>query len=227
MTDLSEFLERRALAFCLAGRLAGWPDDLLHANAQALAESMNDGDEFERQLTALALASNRDALESSYVELFENGPRRSPIHETEYGRMRGLSKGTDLADVEGFYLAFGLSRHNGGQVMADHLGVELEFYGTVLAKLATAHECDDSEGVSVLERALQLFLEAHLGRFAGAVARQPAIAEHPHYGRLFATIEGLVASESERLGLTLQPLVYLPTLAEPEVCCGTTIAQPR
>ena len=30
------------------------------------------------------------------------------VYETEHGRMRGLSKGHDLADLAGFYGAFGL-----------------------------------------------------------------------------------------------------------------------
>lgn len=220
-----EFLERRALAFCLAGRLTAWPDAALAHDASALAEGLLDGDALERRLVELARASDRQSMESAYIELFENGPRRCPIHETEYGRMRGLSKGNDLADVEGFYLAFGLTRLEGGEAMADHLGVELEFYGTLLAKLAAAHERTDEEGVAVMEDARRKFLEEHLGRFASAVAHQPAVTEHPHYGPLLAVAAGLVETECTSLQLKPQPLDYFAGAApEPEAVCGATVS---
>lgn len=223
-TETVDFLERRALAFCLAGRLTAWPDAALAHDAGALAEGLVDGDALERRLAELARAAHQ-GMESAYIELFENGPRRSPIHETEYGRMRGLSKGNDLADVEGFYLAFGLTRLAGGEAMADHLGMELEFYGTLLAKLADAHERSDPEGVHVIEDARSKFLEQHLGRFASAVAVQPAVSEHPHYGPLLAVAAGLVETECARLELNPQPLdSFAGTSPDAEVCCGAAVS---
>lgn len=220
-----DVLERRALAFCLAGRLTGWPDAALEAEAGKLAEGLRDGDALECRLAELARASTREGMESAYTELFENGPRRSPIHETEYGRMRGLAKGNDLADIEGFYLAFGMARLDGGEAMADHLGVELEFYGALLAKLAAAHERTDEEGVWVVEDARRKFLEQHLGRFASAVALQPAVSEHPHYGPLLAVAAGLVETECARLALKPQPLDYFAgSGAEPDPVCGATVS---
>lgn len=224
-TETVDFLERRALAFCLAGRLTAWPDAALARDAGALAEGLRDGDALERRLAELARAADQQGMESAYIELFENGPRRSPIHETEYGRMRGLSKGNDLADVEGFYLAFGLTRLECSEAMADHLGVELEFYGTLLAKLAAAHERTDAEGVHVMEDARSKFLEQHLGRFASAVAVQPAVSAHPHYGPLLAVAAGLVETECARLELKPQPLDYFAgTTPDAEVCCGATVS---
>lgn len=223
--DDVDSLERRAIAFCLAGRLTAWPDAKLAGDAQRLADGLLDGDALELRLAELARTSSREAMESAYIELFENGPRRSPIHETEYGRMRGLAKGNDLADVEGFYQAFGLTRLDCGEAMADHLGVELEFYGTLLAKLAAAHERADEEGVHVMDSARHKFLEEHLGRFASAVALQPAVAEHPHYGPLLAVAAGLVETECARLALAPQPLDYFAgTTPEPDAVCGATVS---
>lgn len=223
--DSIDLLERRALAFCLAGRLTAWPDTALAQDARVLADGLRDGDALERRLAALAIDSSRASMESAYIELFENGARRSPIHETEYGRMRGLSKGNDLADVEGFYQAFGLTRLEGGEAMADHLGVELEFYGTLLAKLAAAHERSDAEGVLVIEDAGQKFLTEHLGRFASAVALQPAVSEHPHYGPLLAVAAALVETECDRLQVKPQPLDFFAgTMPEPELACGATVS---
>lgn len=224
MTSTVEFLERRALAFCMAGRMLSWPDDALETEVRALAEALLDGDALELQLAQQAQRMARADIEPSYIELFENGPHRCPIHETEYGRMRGLSKGNDLADIEGFYRAFSLSRHDGGQAMSDHLGVEMEFYGTLLAKWASAQEHGDVEGEAVIRSAASLFLTEHLGRFADAVARQPHVAAHPHYGPLLATTAALVQSECTRLDASPAPLDLPGEYTEPEaLCCGATV----
>lgn len=222
-------LERRAVAFCLAARLTAWPDEALQAEAGMLAEGLDDGDELEQRLATLGRAATRPALEPEYISLFENGPSRCPIHETEYGRMRGLSKGNELADVEGFYLAFGLGRAEGphAKVMGDHLAVELEFYGTLLARQAALLERDDAEGRFVVEQARRSFLADHLGRVAPAVAAQPVVAQHPLYGPLFDAVRELVAVECRRLAVAPAPLDFqdVGPAAEPEgLCCGGTVS---
>jgi nitrate reductase assembly molybdenum cofactor insertion protein NarJ len=103
-------LERRALAFCLASRLTTWPDDESLQQAQALASAIDDGDAEELRLASLTATVERARAEPEYIALFENGAERCPIHETEYGRMRGMAKGNELADIAGFYTAFGLER---------------------------------------------------------------------------------------------------------------------
>lgn len=228
-TPTIEGLERRAVAFCLAARLTAWPDDALAREAGLLARGLDDGDALERRLAELAAEATRDALEPAYIALFENGPGRCPIHETEYGRMRGLSKGNELADLEGFYLAFGLGRAEGAhaKVLGDHLSVELEFYGALLAKHAAQLERDDAEGRFVVEQARRSFLADHLGRIAPAVASQPVVAEHPRYGPLFAAVRALVLDECTRLAVAPAPLDFQEagSNAEPEaLCCGDTVS---
>jgi nitrate reductase assembly molybdenum cofactor insertion protein NarJ len=222
-------LERRALAFCLAARLTAWPDEATQPEAALLAEGLHEGDELEGRLAALGRSATRAALEPEYISLFENGPARCPIHETEYGRMRGLSKGNELADLEGFYLAFGLGRAEGPQakVMGDHLAVELEFYGTLLARQAAVEERGDAEGRFVVEQARRSFLADHLGRIAPAVASQPPVAQHPLYGPVFDAARALVLEECRRLAVAPAPLDFQDTGpgAEPEgLCCGGTVS---
>jgi nitrate reductase assembly molybdenum cofactor insertion protein NarJ len=228
-TTSIEGLERRAVAFCLAARLTAWPDDALAPEAGMLAQGLDDGDALERRLAELAGTVSREQLESAYIALFENGPGRCPIHETEYGRMRGLSKGNELADLEGFYLAFGLGRSEGShaKVMGDHLAVELEFYGTLLAKHAAQLEREDAEGRFVVEQARRTFLADHLGRIAPAVASQPVVAEHALYGPLFDAVRALVLDECKRLAVAPAPLDFQESgsNAEPEgLCCGDTVS---
>ncbi|MFZ5442114.1 MAG: TorD/DmsD family molecular chaperone [Myxococcota bacterium] len=220
-------LERRALAFTLASRLTAWPDAATLAHARALAEALDDGDDDELRLAALAGPLDAAQLEPEYIALFENGPRRCPIHETEYGRMRGMSKGNELADLAGFFTAFGLERADGADAkqMHDHLAVELEFYGTLLARQAVLHCRGDAEGPDIVEDARRKFLRDHLGRLAGAVATQPPVRESAAYGPLLEATAALVRAECARLGVTPAPLDFFESLAEPEaLCCGGAVS---
>lgn len=220
-------LERRAIAFCLASRLTTWPDDESTQAARALAEGLSDGDVDERNLAALSAELDGRAMEQEYISLFENGANRCPIHETEYGRMRGMSKGNELADIAGFYEAFGMARSDdpGARQMGDHLAVELEFYGTLLARQAALAEKRDDEGVFVVQDARRKFLIDHLGRLTRAIAGQPAVAASRAYGPVLSATRALVDDECRRLAAEPAPLDFFPSAAEPEaMCCGGSVS---
>jgi nitrate reductase assembly molybdenum cofactor insertion protein NarJ len=224
-----EALERRAIAFFLASRLTAWPDDETWRSARALAEGLHDGDADEKRLAALVDGLADEGREDEYVALFEHGAARVPIHETEYGRMRGLSKGNELADIAGFYTAFGLDRadSSAARQMHDHLAVELEFYGVLLAKQAALAERGLTEGVEVVADARKKFLGDHLGRLAPAVAGQPAVAQSAAWGPVFDACSRLVLDECRRVGVTPAPLDFVAGAAEPEeVCCETAALPP-
>lgn len=222
-------LERRALAFCLASRLTAWPDDQTLNEARMLAEGLEDGDAAERELISLAAHAERAAFEPEYVALFENGAGRCPVHETEYGRMRGMSKGNELADIRGFYTAFGMDRAetDAARQMADHLAVELEFYGTLLAKQAAVLELEDVAGDEIVRDARKKFLVDHLGRLAGAIASQPAVRANARYGPVLRATSQLVAEECARLDAVPAPLDFFPEAGEGDaMCCGASALTP-
>lgn len=220
-------LERRALAFCLAARLTAWPDDETWRSARALAEGLADGDDAERRLAGLVDGLADAGREAEYVELFEHGQARVPIHETEYGRMRGMSKGNELADIAGFYTAFGMDRADGSAArqMHDHLAVELEFYGTLLAREAALAERGEAEGVEIVSDARRKFLADHLGRLAPAVAAQAKVKDSAAWGPVFDAASGLVVDECRRAQVTPAPLDFFAGDGEPdEVCCGGAVS---
>ncbi|MBL8912130.1 MAG: molecular chaperone TorD family protein [Archangium sp.] len=219
-----DVLERGALAFCLAARLTAWPDDETLREAKVLAEGLEDGGSPERALISIAAHAERARYEPEYLTLFENGPRRCPVHETEYGRMRGMAKGNELADIAGFYTAFGMTRADGdaARQLSDHLAVELEFYGTLLAKQAALLEAGDGEGGSIVLDARRKFLGDHLGRLTNAISSQPSVQGSPVYGPLLASTHALVQAECNALSVTPAPMDFLPEQAESEVmCCAT------
>lgn len=162
------------------------------------------------------------ALESEYVRLFDHGSAENPLHETGYGRDRSLAIGERLADVAGFYHAFGVDPV--GEERADHLAVELEFYAWLLLKTDYLAGAGDREGAEIVLDARRKFLRDHLGPLAEAVARRPQIAAHTTFGMLTSWIGALVAGEREALAVAIEPLDHLPSGPEPdEVTCAVPV----
>ncbi|HJW75618.1 MAG: hypothetical protein A2138_19270 [Deltaproteobacteria bacterium RBG_16_71_12] len=216
-------LDDRAKDFALAALAAGHPS----------AESVGTLALLRHELSSHAglgpwLARSEhglDALGTDHVECFDVGGGHVPLYETEYGRSRGLSKGRDLADVVGFYRAFGFAlAEDGGSEMPDHLAVELEFYALLLHKQQLLR--DDAEGSDIVADARRAFLRDHLGSFAAAVARQPPVAAHAVFGPLLRWCAELVAAECASLGVTPAPLDFFPAKhADDEVRCGACVIE--
>ena len=146
-----------------------------------------------------------DALRERWIALFDAGKERVPLYETEYGRMRGLSKGNDLADLRGFYRAFGLDLGPRTYDMLDHLAIELEFYAVLVAKEEFLSS-RDADGAGIVADGRRSFLQEHLGGFVFAVAARGAADEL--YGPLLAWGVELVTAECRDLGIAPVPLEY-------------------
>lgn len=98
-----------------------------------------------------------------------------PPYETHYGRMGVFRKTHTLADLAGFYKAFGVELAAGDR-RSDHLPVELEFASLLLHKELLAIENGDVEKIAICRKARAKFLHDHLAVwvpiFAKAVARK-------------------------------------------------------
>lgn len=202
-----------AARFRIASIGAGYPAPEARARLAAALTG-------ERLAPAAALlAADGTEIESEYVRLFDQGVAENPLHGTGYGRDRLLAVGVRLADVAGFYRAFGVDA--AGQERLDHLAVELEFYAWLLLKSEHLAAAGDDEGRAIVLDGRRKFLAEHLGPLAAAVALRPAIAAHPLYGPLFAWIGELVAAEGAALGVAFEPLEILPARPEPdELSCA-------
>jgi len=165
-----------------------------------------------------------DLLCHDYIDIFDRNGHTNPLHESEYGRARILAKGTELADIAGFYKAFGLKfgTPSKDREMHDHISVELEFYAHLLLSECYAKISTDEEGVSVIKDARQKFLTAHLGRFVTAIAEREQIAGHEFYGHVFLWIAGLVAAECAQLNITPEKLEWIlpPKNADTVITCA-------
>lgn len=220
-----EDLERQAVEFALAARLVASPSSSLAHDVEALEPHLSGQVPALAAVRAHLAEHGLAALQSEHFRLFGSHAQRVSLHETEYGRMRGMAKGHDLADISGFYQAFGLEvTHTAtDRDLPDHLSCELEFYGVLLARSATLLDQADEEGVFVVRDARRKFLSDHLGRLAITVASNALVEQHPTFGPVLAWAADLVANECRALDASPAPLDFFEGAAEPdEVCCAVT-----
>jgi len=140
------------------------------------------------------------AFRSEYIDLFDRGQAKASLYETEYGQP--LSKGNKLADLSGFYEAFGFAFSAAQGEMLDHVAVELEFYALLLIKHAALLGNDESEGCEIVLDARRKFFDAHLGSFLCTLAEQPGLQEHSVLGPVVRVAKALADEEAQVLGLS-------------------------
>jgi nitrate reductase assembly molybdenum cofactor insertion protein NarJ len=209
----------RAAEFRLASGLASYPtersaDRIVRAAAEAGALVAGVGAGGAGAALAAAGAVELSELEAEYVDRFDRGVAENPLHETGYGRDRAHAVGERLADVAGFYRAFGVD--TSGRERLDHVAVELEFYAWLIAKADHLERIGDFEGASIVYDARRKFLADHLGPLAPAIAGRPGIAASAVYGPVFRWIAALVAGECVAMGVEAAPLELVSGRPEPD-----------
>ena len=128
-----------------------------------------------------------------------------PLAETAYELDKAARKASELADIQGFYRAFGLRL--GAPIEPDHLVAELEFLSLLAQKVRYFAATGDAAGYEVSEKAYRAFLEDHLGRWFEIFARRLREATEDPFYRLFGgLLERFVAAELARLDLRPQKL---------------------
>lgn len=90
----------------------------------------------------------------------------APLNETEYCRSTdAFLRAQQLADIGGFYKAFGVERSAEGHERLDHLSIELEFMAHLMGKELFAAASSDPplrEKAAVCRDGKKNFFEAHL-----------------------------------------------------------------
>lgn len=222
---------RHETQFLLASLVTAYPDDTF---GEYVGTLITDPDlvipEKLRNRLREVLTEDEllDDLRSEYIDTFDRGRAANPLYETEYGRDRALVKGSELADLAGFYKAFGLEFGTDGvsREMLDHISVELEFYTLLLLKQGALTEAGDAEGVGVVTDARRKFLADHLGRFPAAIAERPGVAASDHYSMVFGWCRDLVREECTRLGVEVVPAGWIAGQSETEtMLCGSIMGE--
>ncbi len=120
-------------------------------------------------------AVSTEELTAEYSRLFL-GSGLVPLREGGYGDgMRFAGQPVDIADLNGFYLAFGFELPRAARNPPDHLGTEVEFVSLLYLKKVLALERGRLRESRIVDHALGRFLEDHLGRWVAAF--QTALGE--------------------------------------------------
>jgi TorA maturation chaperone TorD len=192
---------------------AGAPEPDLSALRSASRALSVSGGEPWRALRPLA---DRPTRAAEHRRIFGHVVAHGcPPYETEYGRRHLFGQSQELADLRGFYEAFGF-RPRPGAERPDHLTTELEFLAMLSLKEAITRATGQADRTSVCEAAAARFLEDHLGRWMAALAGRVA-ARAPGSGLAAATslAAALVAAHAASLGV--EPVMLDPDdLIEPD-----------
>ncbi|MFN7972608.1 MAG: molecular chaperone TorD family protein [Acidobacteriota bacterium] len=119
-----------------------------------------------------------------------------PPYSTRYGDGAMFREQDDLADIAGFYKAFGVGVDPGRKERPDHLSVELEFLALLCFKERIALAEEDPEKTEVTVEAERRFLRDYVGPF------------------LFSVVEGLRARSAPPIFLAWASVLHELLLVE-------------
>lgn len=163
----------------------------------------------------------------------------SQCYETEFGLPHEFRQSQELADLAGFYRAFGF--HMGGRVRErpDHIAVELEFMYLLCLKEAYAEVHGLREQVEISRNAQAAFLKDHLGTWIEAFAASLLLASGNTstsevklgpYHLLARLAADFVRNDAGCLGVTIEARSITKTAPTPHPadlsCEGCPAAEP-
>lgn len=157
-------------------------------------------------------------LQAAFVRLFGHSVRGScPPYELEYGRGEIIQQTAELADLAGFYSAFGLNLTKAAFERADHVAVECEFLSVLCAKEAWGRQNDNQDLSETCADAQRLFLRDHLAKWLPAFAhRVEAAGSESFYGRAAALASAFLREECRRFEIEVGPQWLELRPADPE-----------
>jgi TorA maturation chaperone TorD len=147
----------------------------------------------------------------------------APGYETGYRGDGIFQQSALIADVAGFYRAFGLRAGGREMERPDHITVELEFMAVLARKEAIALQDRAAENVSVCRDSAASFLRDHLGCWAPAFGRRAgAVTTSSWLGGLGEMVALWVEKDMEALDVVPGEVVEGPLVQEPpdDGLCG-------
>jgi len=170
-----------------------------------------------------------EALQADYRHTL--GLSGSMPYETEIGLPDEFRQSQEMADIAGFYCAFGFKVGGTVRERPDYLATELEFMGLLALKQAYAAGEGNLERVEICNQALISFLTDHLGRWIELFASALTLAaggnaDDPFPGKPYVWLArfaaSFVRSEGQQLGVDLKTISIrsaIPTPVGPELSC--------
>ena len=228
---------QRSQAYCFFSHALLYPQENWITDICLLEDILRElnvlnNSESENYLTDLTLES----LQRHYRDIF--GLTGSLVYETELGLPHEFRQSQELADIAGFYQAFGFRIGAAVRERPDHLATELEFMYVLTLKEAYAIENELIDQVEICVDAQRKFLKDHLARwvsqFCSSMERSTterlgkAGLDSP-YMRIAQLLEHFISFEVSRLGIeATKPLDIEQKLTpyNPDyTCAGCAIAE--
>ena len=172
-----------------------------------------------------------EELRSEFRQTF--GLAGSQCYETEIGLPHEFRQSQEMADIAGFYEAFGFRTGGAVRERPDHLAVELEFMSVLALKEALALAHGNTEQAEICQDAQQKFLADHLARWVGLVSESlrrlnPNLSAEAARAKPYLELTRFCAeftlADARRLGIHPQrrpPAEMAPTPFNPDFSCET------
>jgi TorA maturation chaperone TorD len=177
------------------------------------------------------LPASAEALNAEYEATFGLLVSSAcPPYESEYIDSKfAFQRSNSLADISGFYRAFGLEVSAQYPERPDHIVLELEFMAHLLSLeqwAEHAHPARSAEYRQLCRDAQSRFLTEHLGWWASAFARLMARqSSHGFYGAAGAFLAAFIPTERALLRIPPVARATRPTVTEPDdLCAGCAIS---
>jgi len=151
--------------------------------ASTLAALLEEAPQIWREALSNLSQRMNEVTETRFLQLFGSG---GLCRDTESAYVNNRPMGGLLADLSGFYVAFGFPVNVAptscqqdiagwkpalqGGVPLDHVATELSFISFLFAKEAHAHFLGNAEAVEICQQGRALFLREHLGTWIGSFA---------------------------------------------------------
>jgi DMSO reductase family type II enzyme chaperone len=149
------------------------------------------GADLETPLKAFSISGREGFVEEHSAVFGLTAGGLLPPYESPYGAGNLFQEADCMADIAGFYRAFGLEPADSLRERPDHIAVEFEFMHFLAAKEAYALSNEWAEKAQVCRDAQKLFVKEHLGRWAPFfLSRLAELAN----GRIFEPIANAAAA---------------------------------
>ncbi len=161
-----------------------------------------------RLATATGDPVDVDALAGTWVRWFDSG--RVAAYEGSNVPANAAGVTPRLADIAGFYSAFGFAVHDD---RPDHIVAELEFMSLLLIAEADARSSDRADQAEIAADAARVFLRDHLGTWVTAWAARVGEIDQlaPWFPVAAATAELIGCECRDRHVIPLRPNPVLPS----------------
>jgi len=195
-----DLLRARGVVFAHLAKLMGpdtkvWSDTTRLEELSFLFDALGDeGLSEDAELLAGSGPFDVDELAGQWIRWFDQG--RLPPYECS-NKLQGVAGHTGaLADIAGFYKAFGMRVHGD---RPDHIVAELEFLAVVTLAESDAADRGDAEQQAVSADVARTFLRDHAGGWVDAwAARVRATTTDGPWAQLASLINGALAAECRR-----------------------------